>query len=81
MTGKELTRHLKTTPFAPFRMYLADGRVLRVNHPEFLAYIPGTRTCVVADPDTLTYNTVDLLLVTSIETDTGNAKPPRRKRG
>ncbi len=81
MTGKELIKHHKSTPFTPFRMHLADGRVLRVDHPEFLAHIPGTRTCVVADPDTLTYNTVDLLLVTSIETDAGNAKPRRRKRG
>ena len=81
MTSEQLTRHIKAQPFTPFRMHLADGRVLSVDHPEFVLYIPGARTCVVADADALVYDTVDLLLVTSLETGAGNGKRPRRKRG
>lgn len=79
MTGEQLTRHMKSQPFAPFRMHLADGRVLPVDHPEFVLYIPGARTCVVADADALVYDTVDLLLVTSLETGEAKGKPPRGK--
>ena len=74
MTGEQLTRHMKSQPFAPFRMHLADGRVLPVDHPEFVLYIPGARTCVVADADALVYDTVRLPLATLRETGIGNGR-------
>lgn len=74
MTGEQLLKHLKAQPFMPFALYLADGRVLKVGHPEFVLYVPGMRTCVVADLKEKAYDTIDLLLVTSIRTWEGNGK-------
>ncbi len=82
MTGEQLLKHMKGQPFKPFDIHLADGRVLEVKHPEFVLYVPGMRTCVVADPKGGGYDAVDLLLVTSIhvrERD-GNGKPRRKRR-
>lgn len=80
MTGEGLLRHIKAQPFVPFRMHLADGRSLRVEHPEFVLYLPGYRTCVVGDPETGLFDMIDLLLVTSIQTEAtqwnGNGTAP-----
>ena len=32
----EISVHARATPFLPFEIELAGGRVLRVNHPEFV---------------------------------------------
>jgi hypothetical protein len=82
MTGEQLLQHLRTRPFVPFRMHLADGRTLPVAHPELLLYIPGARTCVVANVGKKLYDTVDLLLVTSLEVGarSRDGRPRRRAR-
>jgi len=82
MTGEQLLKHMRAQPFKPFRMFLADGRMFSVDHPELLAYIPGGRTCMVADMADKTFDTVDLLLVTSISVsdENGGRGPRRRKR-
>lgn len=81
MTSAQLVRHMSRVPFMPFRLFLADGRVMRVEHPNHIAYIPGARTCVVADPEALVYDTVDLLLVTSIQVGDvrGDGRTARRR--
>jgi hypothetical protein len=61
-------------PFLPFDIYLADGRALPVDHPEFLAQTPAGRTIAVGLSDG-THEIVDLRLVVSL-------KPRvKRKRG
>ncbi|NOT00045.1 MAG: hypothetical protein HOP29_05410 [Phycisphaerales bacterium] len=81
MTGEQLVKHIKAQPFKPFRMYLADGREVPVGHPELVLYIPGTRTCVVADLKDNTYDTIDLFLVASIKVGATGNGGRRRKRG
>ena len=56
-------------------MHMADGKTLRVTHPESLAYNPTGCTCVYVAPDGAT-SYVDLLLVARIEV--GNGKPRRK---
>jgi hypothetical protein len=66
MTIEQLQRVHSARPFQPFDIYLADGRVLSVEHPEFLLRSQSGRTIAVARPDD-TIETVDLLLVVSLK--------------
>jgi hypothetical protein len=59
-------------------MHSADGGVVRVTHPESLAYSPTGRTPVVVGSDDST-QFVDLLLVSRIEVGNGSARGKRRK--
>lgn len=81
MTGEQFLKQIKTHPFRPFRMHLADGRVLNIDHSEFVAYYQGARTCVVADPKGDGYDTVDLLLVTSIHVPEADGRGKTGRRG
>ncbi len=80
MTGEQLIKHLKANPFIPFRIHVADGRVIPIDHPEFVLCIPGHRTFVVADLRDGTYDTLDLLLVTSIQTKPSRASSRNGRR-
>jgi hypothetical protein len=51
-------------PFQPFVIYLADGRTLRVPHPEFLYFVSSNRVVRVYDAEGL--DIVNLQLVTSL---------------
>jgi hypothetical protein len=66
MTIEQLRTHLRSTPFRPFDVYVADGHVRPVNHPEMVAIPHGGRTIGVGCEDG-TIETIDLLLVTSLK--------------
>jgi hypothetical protein len=66
MTIEQLRKFHRAAPFQPFDIYLADGRVLPVPHPEFLAIVPPGRTVGVAGDDGA-IETIDLLLVTGLK--------------
>ena len=78
MTVEQLRVFHRATPFKPFEIYLADGRILDVNHPEGLAMTPSGRTISVAMPDD-TLQIVDLLLVTSLKPLPNGGKKTRRR--
>jgi hypothetical protein len=78
MTIEQLKSLHERRPFQPFRIHLTDGRHLEVLHPEFLAQSPTGRTLILTQPDD-TFEVVDLLLVTTLETINGQAKRSRRK--
>jgi hypothetical protein len=65
MTTAELKSFMSTRPFRPFRIHMADGRSVEVNHPEWIAYAGG-RIALVAKPDD-NFEVIDLLLVPSLE--------------
>ncbi len=78
MTVDRLREFRKATPYRPFVLHLADGRSLRVDHPELIAMSPNGRTAAVFGPkDSL--EVVDLLLVTSIELGNGTRRRQTRK--
>ena len=79
MTIEQLRAMHFTRPFQPFRIHLADGRQVDVEHPEFLAHTPSGRTIMVAKPDE-TFEVIDLLLVTSLERINGRTRPAGRRR-
>ena len=66
MTIEQLRQMHQARPFSPFRVHMADGRYLDVNHPEFLAHTPAGRTITIARQDD-SFEVIDLLLVTSLE--------------
>jgi hypothetical protein len=73
MTIERLKEYLERRPFEPFDIYLADGRSVHVDHPEFLMQSRTHRTVTVALPDDR-MAVVDLLLVTSIESNTNGSR-------
>lgn len=78
MTIEHVRKLHAARPFQPFEIHLADGRTFAVPHPELLMQSQSGRTIAVACPDD-TFETIDLLLVTSI-TQLGNGSSGRRRR-
>jgi hypothetical protein len=81
MTFQQLARLHDQRPFKPFVIRLADGRSLRVRHPEMLARpAQEGRTVTVYDNAGLA-SIVDLLLVVSLDEEKRNGRPrPRGRR-
>ena len=78
MTVDQLRQVLRAEPFKPFSLCVADGRQIRVEHPEFLALFPTGRSVIVTQPDE-SYDVLDLLLVTGVHVeDGGSGGEPRR---
>jgi len=78
MTSEKLRQALNAQPFQPFQIYLADGRRLKVPHPELLALSPSGRTMILYQPDD-SHDVIDLLLVTRLHV--GSNGKARRKPG
>jgi hypothetical protein len=72
---------LHKQPFEPFDIRLADGRLLPVRHPDFVAVGPR-RIIVVADDDS--WSVVEPLLIVSLDCTpqkpTGGNGGTRRRR-
>jgi hypothetical protein len=81
MTIGKIRVAYEARPFKPFTVHLADGRVMPVSHPEFMAMLPGGRNIFIALEDG-SYHVIDLLLVVSLgfKTD-GRARSSRRRAG
>ena len=77
MTIDQIRKATRAQPFRPFTVCLADGRQMRVRHPECIMIPPeASRTFIVAQEGE-DYTIIDLLLVTSL--DFKNGKTARRK--
>ena len=79
MTIEQLRAMHQARPFEPFDIYLADGRTVAVQHPEFLSQSPMGRAISVGMPDG-THQVIDLLLVTSLKPRANGAARPKRSR-
>jgi len=75
MTIQALRKLYDAEPFAPFVIYLADGRKFPVPHREFIALGPRGRTVIVYHPDE-SFDVLDVLLVTGL-----NSKPKLPRNG
>ena len=76
MTIAKLRELYQARPFQPFIMHLADGRQIRVGHPEWMAISPGVRTVYVEQKDESS-NHIDLLLVTDLEIQANSKRKAR----
>jgi len=70
MTTEQLRSALRSTPFRPFTIRMADGRTFPVAHPDFVAQSPSGRTAIVFQPDE-SYSVLDLLLMTELQVSNG----------
>jgi len=77
MTIDELLRVQRAQPFRPYDLIVADGTVVRIEHPEFVARSPTGGTITVYEPDG-TGRILDMRLVSQIRLP--RQRQPRRKR-
>lgn len=77
MTFEQLAKLHNQRPFKPFVIQLADGRSMRVSHPEMLARPPRAgRTFTVYDDEGLA-SIIDLLLVVNLDETRSNGRSRR----
>jgi hypothetical protein len=79
MTGGEIRKLFEATPFLPFRVHMANGKSVDVPHSDFMHLSPTGRRLIVDRPDD-TFEIIDVLLVTSLETLSQNGSRPRGKK-
>jgi hypothetical protein len=65
------------TPFQAFRVHMANGKSVRVPHPDFMSLSPTGRILIVYRAND-SFEVIDTLLVTSIETLPKNGSARRR---
>lgn len=75
MNIESIRNALREQPFQPFYLYLADGRRVPVDHPEFVAM--NNRIVIVTDENSAT-KILEPLLIVSLESQ---AKPPKGGNG
>ncbi|MBA2433473.1 MAG: hypothetical protein M3480_10420 [Verrucomicrobiota bacterium] len=79
MTGEQVRGLYRATPFEPFRVHMDDGRSIDVPHPDFMHLSPTGRRLIVDRSDD-SFEVIDVLLVTSVETLPRNGAKARRRR-
>ena len=78
MTAEEVRKLYQATPFAPFRVHMANGRSVDVPHPDFMHLSPSGRRLFVDHADD-SFEIIDVPLITSLETLPINGKASRRR--
>ena len=76
MTIEQLRKVMKSKPFRPFTLRIADGSRIRVPHPDFLWFGPDAPRSIVVYEDG-GYFIVDLLLVAAIDLTSHKAGGPK----
>jgi len=79
MQMKELQKVYKAQPFEPFVIHIADGRKVRVDHPDFMALSPAGRSTVVYDKSG-GFEIIDVLLISSLKVVNGKTRTRTRKK-
>lgn len=77
MTTVEVRTLYEAKPFTPFVMHLADGRSVRVTHPEWMAFSPSGRNVSVYQRGG-SFEIIDLLLVTGVYVPANGRTAARR---
>lgn len=77
MTTVEVRKLYEARPFKPFVLHLADGRRVRVTHPEWMAFSPSGRTVTVYRRDDSS-DVIDLLLITRLHVPANNRTAARK---
>lgn len=55
MAANRIIELLERSPFVPLSIYLADGRVVSVDHPFEISVAPHAPDCIVHDLETVRY--------------------------
>jgi len=78
MRLQDIRELYEARPFRPFTI-MADGRRVRVEHPEFIAFNPAARSVIVIEPNGSSHR-IDIMLVTDLEERPNGAARRKRKR-
>ena len=73
MTTDALIEHWRTKPFNPFAIHMADGRSIRLSHPEYMIMSPTKRTVVVYERGDV-FRVLDIRLITEREVETNGVE-------
>jgi hypothetical protein len=73
MTAGPVPELLRAMPFVRFELHLANGKVVRVNHPDFASLQPSGRILIVWRESDEGFDIIDLLLVNNVTV----APPPQ----
>jgi hypothetical protein len=71
MTIETIKKYLDAQPFAPFEIFLADGRKFPVEHPDFVALGGTGRALALCQPREDGFDILDVRLVASLHVKTG----------
>ena len=66
MTFDAIREAVHAEPFHPFGLRLADGKTVRVKHPDYIAFGPKGRTVVVYAADD-SFRVLDVMWITALE--------------
>jgi hypothetical protein len=73
MTVEQIVRRQNAAPFVPYRLFLANGRELLIQHPDFLSVANKEELVTVFDLS-VAAEILDLTLVVSLRYETATAK-------
>jgi hypothetical protein len=79
VTKEQIRSLYNAVPFEAFRVHMANGRSVDVPHPDFMHLSPTGRRLIVDKPND-SFEVIDILLVTSVETFPKNGAKSRRRR-
>jgi hypothetical protein len=79
MKMEKIREALHAQPFRPFKIHLADGGRVPVEHEDFVALDPGGREMIVFLPDG-SHQIVEVFLITRLEIRTSSEIRSRKKR-
>jgi len=67
MTAEKLQGYCRATPFQPFKVHLANGRQIEIQHPDY-TFVTASGRYFVHFRDDDSHEMVDILLINSVET-------------
>ena len=79
MNMEKIREALHAQPFRPFRVHLADGGRIPVQHEDFVAVDPNGREMIVFLPDG-SHQIANMTLVTRLEVKARNGVHSKKKR-
>lgn len=70
MKIEQLRAAMHAAPFQPFVIHVADGRSVRVPHPDFIA-LHALRSAIVTSSDKreVKYHVIDIPMITQLEVE------------
>ena len=79
MTLDQIKSLRDATPFQAFRVHMANGKSVKVPHPDFMNLSPTGRIMIVYRAND-SFEVIDTSFATSLETLPKNGTKPRRRR-
>lgn len=73
MAPDRIRQQLRVLPFVPFTVELANGKRVRIQHPDYAVLSPAGRTLVVfTDPEDKNMEMIDVFLINHLSIESGS---------